>query len=175
MSGSRAKVKTTVTKLWLDVFSLVSIRLLESDRALFEQLVSTAKLSYTSTEGKAAADVVEPTWHTWMIVDVTATKRGATKRIVGMDSVIAKSRLPDDLPGLTLKKTLLSPSTAKQARIDKEHPVLQAPIKNFGVERLSARSAGYKPQWCQSNMAIETTIQRQWCQLLSAEFDVLIY
>ena len=153
-----AKVKTTVTKLWLDVFlSQQSIRLIESDRALFEQLVSTAKASYTSTEGKARQqDVIRAQLELTRLDDRLTSLRQKEERFQSKLSewigVIAKSRLPDDLPSLTLKKTLLSPSTIpNQALYEliKEHPVLQATDQDILASETSVELAqqGYKPQW----------------------------
>ena len=153
-----AKVKTTVTKLWLDVFfSQQSIRLIESDRALFEQLVSTAKASYTSTEGKARQqDVIRAQLELTRLDDRLTSLRQKEEQLQSELSewigVIAKSRLPDDLPSLTLKKTLLSPSTIpKQALYEliKEHPVLQATDQDILASETSVELAqqGYKPQW----------------------------
>ncbi|MAY38662.1 TolC family protein, partial [Spongiibacter sp.] len=50
----RAKVGATVSQLWLEVFKAQeSIRLIEQDRALFEQLVDVAEASYSSALGRA--------------------------------------------------------------------------------------------------------------------------
>ncbi|MFT5547788.1 TolC family protein, partial [Rheinheimera aquimaris] len=50
----RAKVGATVSQLWLEVFKAQeSIRLIEQDRALFEQLVDAAKAGYSSALGRA--------------------------------------------------------------------------------------------------------------------------
>ena len=49
-----AKVQSIVTRLWLEVFKAQeSIRLIEQDRSLFEQLVDAAKASYSSAIGRA--------------------------------------------------------------------------------------------------------------------------
>ena len=153
-----AKVKTTVTKLWLDVFfSQQSIRLIESDRALFEQLVSTAKASYTSTEGKARQqDVIRAQLELTRLDDRLTSLRQKEERLQSELSewigVIAKSTLPDDVPNLTLQEALSSPSTMpKQALYEliKGHPVLQATDQDISASETSVELAqqGYKPQW----------------------------
>lgn len=49
-----AKVAATVSELWLEVFKAgESIRLIERDRALFEQLVDAAEASYATALGRA--------------------------------------------------------------------------------------------------------------------------
>jgi len=49
-----AKVKLTVTQLWLDLYeSQESIRLIENDRSLFEYLVEVAEVSYSSAFGRS--------------------------------------------------------------------------------------------------------------------------
>jgi outer membrane protein TolC len=153
-----AKVKTTVTKLWLDVFfSQQSIRLIESDRALFEQLVSTAKASYTSTEGKARQqDVIRAQLELTRLDDRLTSLRQKEERFQSKLSewigAIAKSKLPDDVPNLTLQEALSSPSTMpKQALYEliKGHPVLQATDQDISASETSVELAqqGYKPQW----------------------------
>lgn len=50
----RASVVVTVTSLWLDVFKAQqSIALIETDRALFEQLADVAHLSYSAALGRS--------------------------------------------------------------------------------------------------------------------------
>lgn len=50
----QAKVQATVTQLWLEAFKAQeSIRLIEQDRSLFEQLVDAARAGYSSTVGRA--------------------------------------------------------------------------------------------------------------------------
>ncbi|MDN7123967.1 TolC family protein [Pseudidiomarina sp. 1APP75-32.1] len=153
-----AKVKTTVTKLWLDVFFFQqSIRLIESDRALFEQLVSTAKASYTSTEGKARQqDVIRAQLELTRLDDRLTSLRQKEERFQSKLSewigAIAKSKLPDDVPNLTLQEALSSPSTMpKQALYEliKGHPVLQAIDQDISASETSIELAqqGYKPQW----------------------------
>ena len=141
-----AKVKTTVTKLWLDVFfSQQSIRLIESDRALFEQLVSTAKASYTSTEGKARQqDVIRAQLELTRLDDRLTSLRQKEERFQSKLSewigAIAKSKLPDDVPNLTLQEALSSPSTMpKQALYEliKGHPVLQATDQDISASETS--------------------------------------
>ena len=63
-----------------------------------------------------------------------------------------RNHVTGDLPSLTLKKTLLSPSTIpKQALYEliKEHPVLQATDQDILASETSVELAqqGYKPQW----------------------------
>ncbi|SFC38433.1 TolC family protein [Pseudoalteromonas denitrificans] len=49
----KAKVALTVGQLWLDAYKVQnSIRLIEADRALFEQLTDVAEASYASAQGK---------------------------------------------------------------------------------------------------------------------------
>lgn len=49
----KAKVAVTVGQLWLDTFRVQqSIRLINADRALFEQLTDVAEASYASAQGK---------------------------------------------------------------------------------------------------------------------------
>jgi hypothetical protein len=51
--GRRAKVTEVVSKLWLDIYKLdKTIRLIEADRPLFEQLVGVAEANYSSARGK---------------------------------------------------------------------------------------------------------------------------
>ena len=48
----KAKIRVTVSQLWLDALKAeLSIRLIENDRGLFEQLVDIVKASYSSAQG----------------------------------------------------------------------------------------------------------------------------
>lgn len=50
----KAKVRVTVSQLWLDVYrNRETIRLIEKDRTLFEHLVDVAEASYSSALGKS--------------------------------------------------------------------------------------------------------------------------
>jgi outer membrane protein TolC len=50
----RARLRTSVTGLWLDSFAAYeSIRLITTDRALFEQLIDAAEASYTAAVGRS--------------------------------------------------------------------------------------------------------------------------
>lgn len=153
-----AKVKATVTKLWLEVFlAQQSIRLIEADRPLFEQLVSIAESSYTSTEGDARQqDVIRAQLELTRLDDrLTALKQRQEifqRKLSEWVGVIAEQPLPNMLPRVDLSRvTGPRQPTTEQAWYEriKDHPSLLSVDQRVSASETSVTLAkqGYKPQW----------------------------
>ncbi|ALS99432.1 TolC family protein [Lacimicrobium alkaliphilum] len=156
----QAKVKATVTQLWLEAFrAQESIRLLEQDRSLFEQLMDAAEAGYSSAIGKARQqDVIRAQLELTRLQDrltlLSQQRETAEQRLlewIGEDiGAGVSSELPEQSLALPLSLKEIQQVSA-QARYEwiRNHPELQALEQRINATRTSIALARqkYKPQW----------------------------
>lgn len=156
----RAKVTTTVTQLWLEAFKAQeSIRLIEQDRALFEQLVDAAEASYSSALGRARQqDVIRAQLELTRLEDrltmLRQQQQAAQKRLTEWIGAPATVPLAPVLPTQSLSRPLSVP-TIKQAsehtRYEwiRHHPALRALDQRIDATQTGVDLAKqkYKPEW----------------------------
>ncbi|WP_445771927.1 TolC family protein, partial [Rheinheimera sp.] len=156
----RAKVTTTVIQLWLDAYQAQeSIRLIEQDRALFEQLVDVAQVGYSSALGNARQqDVIRAQLELTRLSDrltmLWQQQEAAQNRLSEWVGVAADNALAPDLPTLTPARAW-SPQAVEYdnelARYEwiRHHPAIQAldmyvDATQTGVDLAQQK---YKPEW----------------------------
>ena len=156
----RAKVGATVSQLWLEVFKAQeSIRLIEQDRALFEQLVDVAEASYSSALGRARQqDVIRAQLELIRLEDrltmLRQQQQAAQKRLTEWIGAPATVPLAPVLPTQSLSRPLSVP-TIKQAsehtRYEwiRHHPALRALDQRIDATQTGVDLAKqkYKPEW----------------------------
>ncbi len=156
----RAKVGATVSQLWLEVFKAQeSIRLIEQDRALFEQLVDAAKAGYSSALGRARQqDVIRAQLELIRLEDrltmLRQQQQAAQKRLTEWIGAPATVPLAPVLPTQSLSRPLSVP-TIKQAsehtRYEwiRHHPALRALDQRIDATQTGVDLAKqkYKPEW----------------------------
>ena len=156
----RAKVTTTVTQLWLEAFKAQeSIRLIEQDRALFEQLVDAAEASYSSALGRARQqDVIRAQLELTRLEDrltmLRQQQQAAQKHLTEWIGAPATVPLAPVLPTQSLSRPLSVP-TIKQAsehtRYEwiRHHPALRALDQRIDATQTGVDLAKqkYKPEW----------------------------
>ncbi|MHC9510528.1 TolC family protein [Kangiella sp. M94] len=156
----RAKVTAMVTQLWLEVFKAQeSIRLIELDRALFEQLADAAESSYSSALGRAhQQDIIRAQLELTQLSDrLTVLKQqqeSAQKRLSEWIGVYATVRLSSSLPSNSISKSLVVPTNAQdsenmQYKLISHHPALKALGQRINATQTSIELAKqkYKPEW----------------------------
>ena len=156
----RAKVSVTVSQLWLEAFKAQeSIRLIEQDRALFEQLVDAAKAGYSSALGRARQqDVIRAQLELIRLEDrltmLRQQQQAAQKRLTEWIGAPATVPLAPVLPTQSLSRPLSVP-TIKQAsehtRYEwiRHHPALRALDQRIDATQTGVDLAKqkYKPEW----------------------------
>ena len=154
----QAKVTATVAQIWLEAFKAQeSIRLIERDRSLFEQLVDAAEAGYSSALGRARQqDVVRAQLELTQLENrltlLLQQQQVAQQRLAEWIGSQAMVELPATLPNQTVTAALEDMSSnVPQTRYDyiRRHPAIQAIEKRIdamqtGVE-LSRQK--YKPEW----------------------------
>ena len=156
----KAKVTATVAQLWLQAYQAQeSIRLIENDRALFEQLVDAARASYSTALGRARQqDLIRAQLELTRLDDRLTRlrqKQESTQRNLS-EWIGAQASMPLD-PVLPKQSTIVpvaalyTKTADEQARYEgiRHHPALQA----FD-QRIDAMTTGvelahqkYKPEW----------------------------
>jgi outer membrane protein TolC len=166
----RAMIEVSVSQLWLDAFKAEqSIRLIDNDRALFEQLAEIVQVSYSSAQGKTRQqDVVRAQLELSRLDDrlvMLHEKRDmAIARLMqwlvpephdgfergGRDKPV----FPQTLPSIAPLSSNLSGLLAQQdrqglAKILARHPAVMALDKRIQAGFTGARLAEqkYQPQW----------------------------
>ncbi|MBU2068825.1 TolC family protein [Rheinheimera aquimaris] len=156
----KAKVSAMVSQLWLEVFKAQeSIRLIEQDRALFEQLVDAAKAGYSSALGRARQqDVIRAQLELIRLEDrltmLRQQQQAAQKRLTEWIGAPATVPLAPVLPTQSLSRPLSVP-TIKQAsehtRYEwiRHHPALRALDQRIDATQTGVDLAKqkYKPEW----------------------------
>jgi outer membrane protein TolC len=156
-----AKVRSTVTQLWLEAFKAQeSIRLIEQDRSLFEQLVDAAMASYSSAVGRARQqDLVRAQLELTRIDDRLTVLRQQQETshqrlsewIGGQAYAVLSSKLPSlfafDNDALTQDNgKTRSQKLYEQVR---QHPALRALDQRIDAMQTGVDLARqkYKPEW----------------------------
>ncbi len=154
-ANRRAQVTETVTDLWLDVWrTQQSIRLIEMNRGLFEQLADVAEAGYTSaTMGSRQQDVIRASLELTRLEDrLTAlqsqltSSREALGEWIGPDQ--AQLAVSEHVPPELLKPL---PEAWAETRDDAliRHPAVRATDRLIDAQVIDvdlARQA-YKPEW----------------------------
>ena len=156
----KAKVSAMVSQLWLEAFKAQeSIRLIEQDRALFEQLVDAAKAGYSSALGRARQqDVIRAQLELTRLEDrltmLRQQQQAAQKRLTEWIGAPATVPLAPVLPTQSLSRPLSVP-TIKQAsehtRYEwiRHHPALRALDQRIDATQtgIDLAKQKYKPEW----------------------------
>lgn len=151
----RAQVTETATHLWLDLWKAQeSIRLIEQNRGLFEQLADVAEAGYTSaTMGSRQQDVIRASLELTRLEDrLTAlhTQLASSREALGewIGSRRAQLSVAENIPPLLLADVSSSwPETSVESVI--RHPSVRATDQLIDVQDIDvdlAREA-YKPEW----------------------------
>jgi len=163
----KAKVKATVTQLWLDIYlTEQTIDLIERDRQLFEQLAETVSLNYSSALGQTRQqDVIRSQVELTRLDDrltklhqELATKKSMLKEWLISDSHLAFAynhfSLPAGMPMLSLdheQVISLESSNDKQTLIQhlQQHPQVLAFEQKVKASETNIDLAKqkYKTQW----------------------------
>lgn len=156
----RAKVGATVSQLWLEVFKAQeSIRLIEQDRALFEQLVDAAKAGYSSALGRARQqDVIRAQLELTRLEDrltmLRQQQQAAQKRLSEWIGAPATVPLAPVLPTQSLSRPLSVPTIEyanEHTRYEwiRHHPALRALDQRIDATQTGVDLAKqkYKPEW----------------------------
>lgn len=151
----RAQVEETVTQLWLEVWrSGQSIRLIESNRGLFEQLEDVAEAGYTSASmGARQQDVIRASLELTRLEDrlvalhvQQASNREALAEWIGPDQ--AQLAVTDDVPRELLGDL---PSVWAETATDSltRHPAVRATDQLIEAQSVDVDLArqSYKPEW----------------------------
>jgi outer membrane protein TolC len=152
-----AKVAATVAQLWLEEFKAQeSIRLIERDRSLFEQLVDAARASYSSALGRARQqDLIRAQLELTRIDDrltvLQQQQESSQRRLsewIGVRGHLPLAPLlPNDEPSLPAS-ALVSNDRSRYQQISL-HPLLQAFDQRINAMQTGAELARqkYKPEW----------------------------
>ena len=154
-ANRRAQVEQTVTQLWLEVWRTErSIRLIESNRGLFEQLEDVAAAGYTSaTMGARQQDVIRASLELTRLEDrltalnlQQASSREALAEWVGQDQ--AGLPVTENIPHELLRAL---PTAWAEVSADSliRHPAVQATDQLIEVQSVEVDLArqSYKPEW----------------------------
>lgn len=166
----RAKVEVSVSQLWLDAFKAdQSIRLIDNDRALFEQLAEIVQASYSSAQGKTRQqDVVRAQLELSRLDDRLARLHEQRDMAVArlMEWLVVEPRdmfvsaggdkpvFPDTLPSIAPLERDLNTLLGQQnrqilAEILTRHPAVMALEQRIQAGFTGALLAEqkYRPQW----------------------------
>ncbi|MBL3827333.1 TolC family protein [Marinobacter sp. MW3] len=151
----RAQVAETVTQLWLGVWrSEQSIRLIESNRGLFEQLEDVAAAGYTSASmGARQQDVIRASLELTRLEDrltalqvQQASNREALAEWIGLNQ--AQLAVTDHVPRELLAEL---PSAWAETATDSlpRHPAVRATDQLIEAQSVDVDLArqSYKPEW----------------------------
>ncbi|GAB5479150.1 MAG: TolC family protein [Marinobacter nauticus] len=154
-ANRRAQVEQTVTQLWLEVWrSEQSIRLIESNRGLFEQLEDVAEAGYTSASmGSRQQDVIRASLELTRLEDrltalqvQQASNREALAEWIGLDQ--AQLAVTDHVPRELLGEL---PSAWAETATDSliRHPAVRATDQLIEAQNVDVDLArqSYKPEW----------------------------
>ncbi|NKC17710.1 transporter [Pseudoalteromonas sp. S4498] len=170
----KAKLKSQVSQLWLDVYlAQQTIKLIESDWALFEQMAEVAKASYSNVVGKTRQqDVIRAQLEIVQLDDrLTSQKQKLETTIARLNEwlhIYDSARLNEsfnfdaqplefsvskELPSIRLKNpTVLKASNYSRNRLAQElanHPaILAIDVKRKASEKgVELAKQQYEPQW----------------------------
>jgi outer membrane protein TolC len=156
----RAKVTSTVTQLWLEAFKAQeSIRLIESDRMLFEQLVDSAESRYSrALEGMRQQDVIRAQLELTRLSDRLTVLRqqqeSAQRRLSEWVGKHATAPLASRLPTASLSRSAsiyAFQRSNKQTQYQwvRNHPALKALEQRINATQTGVDLAEqkYKPEW----------------------------
>ncbi|WP_018691706.1 TolC family protein [Algicola sagamiensis] len=169
----KAKLEMTVAQLWLDVYQAQqTIRFIEKDQALFEQMVDVAKANYSTTVGKTRQqDVIRAQLELVQLDDRLAAQHQKLEiAIAGLNQWLhpfhenniesidfdmqpAKYEVNAEEPTLKLVQPLITSqsylSRNQIARTIDQHPALQVETVEQAVAEKDVLLAKekYKPQW----------------------------
>lgn len=155
-----AKVSATVSQLWLEAFKAQeSIRLIEQDRALFEQLVDVAEASYSSALGRARQqDVIRAQLELTRLEDrltmLRQQQQAAQKRLsewIGAPATVPVTPvLPTDFLVRPLSAPTIEPAS-EHTRYEwiRHHPALRALDQRINATQTGVDLAKQKnkPEW----------------------------
>ena len=185
-----AKVQSIVTRLWLEVFKAQeSIRLIEQDRSLFEQLVDAAKASYSSAIGRARQqDLVRAQLELTRIDDrltgLRQQKEANLQRLSEWVGSLPNVRLPANLPELGAHTLPVREKSSMQALYEQVylHPALRAVDQRIDAMETGVDLAHqkYKPEWgltAQYGYRDEDPMGRERADLFSVgiSFDLPVF
>lgn len=169
----KAKVAVIVSHLWLEAYRAgQTIRLIESDRELFEHLVDVAESNYSSAIGKTRQqDLIRAQLELTQLedrlnllheqLDVAASQLGewlltAPEQADGYsnDDKLSRTALPQELPAIDLAGVLSQRDPADLTTQDVadsiiQHPAILALDAQITASATAVRIAEerYKPQW----------------------------
>jgi outer membrane protein TolC len=156
----QAKVTATVTQLWLEAFrAQESIRLLERDRSLFEQLMDAAEAAYSSALGRARQqDVIRAQLELTRLQDrltsLSQQQETAEQQLSEWIGESTRAGVGSRLPELSLTESfpvheMRQVSTQTRYEWIRNHPVLQALEQRINATQTGIELARqkYKPQW----------------------------
>lgn len=156
----RARVQASVSQLWLDVYRYrESIRLIDSDRGLFEHLVDVAQSSYQSALGRTRQqDLVRAQLELTHLDDRLAVLQQQQETVrAQLDEWLAGKlsrgvAVADTLPVMTASyPALISTSLNSQelATVLLRHPLIQGLDQQIAASATGVQLARqkYKPQW----------------------------
>jgi len=156
----RAKVALTVSQQWLDAYRYgESIRLIEQDRKLFEQLVEVALSSYSSVSGSTSnQDVVRAQLELTRLEDRLLQLRmqqDIVREQLGEwlewgDYSTEHSLAIDQLPSITLPAVLATQAdVATVSHHLRSHPLIVGMDQKITASEttVALRQQLYKPQW----------------------------
>lgn len=151
----RAQVTETVTHLWLDQWrAQESIRLIEENRGLFEQLADVAEAGYTSaTAGTRQQDVIRASLELTRLEDRLTdlkTQLASSREAIGEWIGSNQAQLPvaENIPPFLLEDISSSWSETTVKSVTR-HPAIRATDQLIEVRSIDvdlARQA-YKPEW----------------------------
>lgn len=192
-----ARVAATVSQLWLEAFKAEeSIRLIEGDRALFEQLVDAAEASYATALGRARQqDVIRAQLELTRLDDRLTTlnqqKESAQQQLSEWVGELADSTLAGPLPILELPASArLTDNRSPTQPLSRQHgyawlrlhPAVQAEDRRIdsmatGVELARQK---YRPEWgvtAQYGYRSEDPMGRERADLFSVgvSFDLPLF
>ncbi|WP_018624937.1 TolC family protein [Kangiella aquimarina] len=187
-----ARVRVIVTRLWLEVFKAQeSIRLIEQDLALFEQLLDATKASYSSVVGRARQqDLVRAQLELTRIDDrltvLQQEKDANLQRLTEWVGFLPNPILPNNLPEVSTLNPIIGneANMALEVLYEKihQHPSLKAVdqrINSMEIEVELARQK-YKPEWglnAQYGNRAEDSFGRERADMFSVgiSFDLPIF
>lgn len=148
----KAQVSATVTQLWLDLWrAQESIRLIDGDRALFEQLVEAAEAGYASAVGAVRQqDVIRAQLELTRLDDrltqLRQQEEAAQRRLAEWLGEAAIAPVATDLPDVSLP-TEQEPGQWRNRLA--RHPAVQAVDQQIEAVATDVAIAeqGYKPEW----------------------------
>lgn len=173
----KAKLKTMLSELWLDAYlAQQTIKLIEADWTLFEQMAEVARASYSNAVGKTRQqDVIRAQLEIVQLQDrLTAQKQKFESSIARLnewlhlydnstsdrnfDTLPRVFELSSELPAISLKSSLLQkPSLMNSSSYSRndlatefsDHPALLAiDVKRKESEKgIELAKQQYKPQW----------------------------